>query len=538
MQARLNRHMQSKHKKEEAIKHAQKLPQRERERVFRRLRLQGIFNYNKELIKNGDSSRLLTQRSQKPDTKLVICSSCNGFYNRHFFWSHKQNCNRDSVQSATPLPTPLLKPYPRFVTSEFKEDILSGFQEDDIGNLCRSDHHICMFGARIFDKMKRKQDKKFEVRRSVMTDMRRMATLFHEFKLLNPNHDSESSAEMFDRKNFDTLHEAINQVTQKDPSSEPGNHSTLKAGLKISIFYLLKKMAKVLKGSYLVSCKDQKAQDIDKFIDILTLNKDFIFGDAVYSLQRNRHINLRKPESLPLEDDVKLIRDYTVIEIGNMLKDNFLFWSSQEFVKLRDLTASRITLFNARRGGEPARLTISEWEEAANDSWLNTDYMKHIDDKEKVLFKQMKVTFQTGKGNNHLVPVLIPIDSTQAMAKLADPKIRKNANVHPSNLYIFPCIQGSLNHMSGWHSVQRVCFEARVHEPAKMTATAFRHRASTLYAGMDVPENERHLFYKHMGHSALVNANIYQAPLAIQEVQIVGKRLQQMDIGMCTYKVL
>ena len=89
--------------------------------------------------------------------------------------------------------------------------------------------------------------------------------------------------------------------------------------------------------------------------------------------------------------------------------------------------------------------------------------------------------------------------------------------------------------MSGWHSVQRVCSEANISEPSKITATAMRHRASTIYAAMEVPEHERQLFYKHLGHSALVNANVYQAPLAVEEVRTVGKRLQQMDNGISKY---
>ena len=94
---------------------------------------------------------------------------------------------------------------------------------------------------------------------------------------------------------------------------------------------------------------------------------------------------------------------------------------------------------------------------------------------------------------------------------------------------MFPCIHNSDSHISGWHSVQKVCNDAQVQQQHKMTATSMRHRASTLYASMDVPESERVLFYKHMGHSALINANIYQTPLAVEEVRKVGRRLQQMD---------
>lgn len=42
-----------------------------------------------------------------------------------------------------------------------------------------------------------------------------------------------------------------------------------------------------------------------------------------------------------------------------------------EYSLLRDLVVSRLTLFNARRGGEPSRLLLEEWNDALNDVWYN-----------------------------------------------------------------------------------------------------------------------------------------------------------------------
>lgn len=48
-------------------------------------------------------------------------------------------------------------------------NMLGGFQCDEIGKLCREDQDICKFGYRLYDKMKRKQGKQSEVRKSVVT---------------------------------------------------------------------------------------------------------------------------------------------------------------------------------------------------------------------------------------------------------------------------------------------------------------------------------------------------------------------------------
>jgi integrase len=139
----------------------------------------------------------------------------------------------------------------------------------------------------------------------------------------------------------------------------------------------------------------------------------------------------------------------------------------------------------------------------------------------------MKVTFQTGKGNNHLVPVLIPQDLVKAMQMLTDATVRSSNSVHNGNKYVFPSTQNSESHISSWHAVNKVCIDAKVEH--LITATKMRHRISTLYAVLDVPHNDRQVFYKHMGHSENINVSVYQVPLAVAEVRTVGSRLQQMD---------
>ncbi|GFS19451.1 histone-lysine N-methyltransferase SETD8-A [Elysia marginata] len=65
--------------------------------------------------------------------------------------------------------------------------------------------------------------------------------------------------------------------------------------------------------------------------------------------------------------------------------------------------------------------------------------------------------------------------------------------------------------------------------PELLIADKFRHRASTLFALTEVPEEKRYAFYKHMGHSQQINRDVYQCPLAVKEVTQVGKFLDTLD---------
>ena len=173
---------------------------------------------------------------------------------------------------------------------------------------------------------------------------------------------------------------------------------------------------------------------------------------------------------------------------------------------------------------------ICWWHDAENGSWLDPKRLQvAATDMELTMFRNLKITYQGGKGNNHLVPVLIPEDVVGAMQILSSQSVRDMADIHPRNEYMFPHTQMSATHVNGWQAAQRVCIDAKVQHPEQLTATKMRHRISTLYAAMDVPTEERQYFYKHMGHSQKINENIYQAPLAEVEILKVGSRLMDMD---------
>ena len=359
-----------------------------------------------------------------------------------------------------------------------------------------------------------------------MTEMRQLGSLYMDFRKIwrqqKENSDVPEIKAMFKRGNFGVLEAAI--------ISNSSDKDTIKPGLKLAHSYVLKTAAKILKASYLMDDKDAEATEIDKFVDILNLNHNYIFGDAEYLLQKGRKVKLRKPQRLPQEGDVQRVRTYTIESVKRLLNDEYLQWSAHEFIKLRDLIVCRLTLFNARRGGEPSRLHLNEWQEVESDSWIEKRHIDGLQDPiEKALVKNTKIAYQSGKGTKRLVSVLLPKDTVDGIRKLVDPELRKDVGVHKDNVYVFPSTQSSSDHVSGWHATNSVCQDAGIEDPSLLTATKMRHRASTLYASLDVPAQERDFFYKHMGHSGDFNKEVYQTPLAVMAITKVGKHLYNFD---------
>ena len=282
-----------------------------------------------------------------------------------------------------------------------------------------------------------------------------------------------------------------------------------------------------MKSTLLVSGNDDDADEVDKFVDVLVLNKNYLFGDAVYKIRQNRETRLRKPEAMSVDDDIELLWSYTVGRMSTLLQDPYKQWSTHEFMELRDLADCRLTLFNARRGGEPARLMLSNWEDEKNDAWLHKDCLSHMAEEERSFFSQMKVMYQSGK-RNHLVLFLVPADTTAALDKLCDSETRAQSRVADTNRYLFPSTHQSPDHVYGWYAMNCVAQCAGVKVVKLITATKMRHRVSTIYASLDVPLNQRQNLYRYM---ADINASIYQAPLAELEVTQVGRVLQKIDRG-------
>ncbi|KAK3735160.1 hypothetical protein RRG08_061704 [Elysia crispata] len=94
-------------------------------------------------------------------------------------------------------------------------------------------------------------------------------------------------------------------------------------------------------------------------------------------------------------------------------------WRTRQAHTVRNLIVSRLTICSARRGGEPARLTLSEWKEAEEGVWVDPELAENITDPlEENLLRGAMLADMAGKGRKKMVPVLIPNGTVKAVKKL------------------------------------------------------------------------------------------------------------------------
>jgi len=495
-------------------------------RAFAKLRNRGILQVNKERVANDDQhfERIKTGQS----SEIVHCNICQGSYSRQFFYRHKKHCHQDEETRNNAIPRKI--PVALLGVNEDEDflNILSSFQDNAIGHTCRTDDTIRLIGRHLWRKDRTKVDKHDEVRKSVMADMRNLAALFIEFQKHEEGRHSANAKVMFNREKWSILEEAVICLTTSATPQSPDAH--LKYGLKNTLYYLLMKSADILQGDALTVKGDQGKKEVEElqhFVTILKHHQNAVFGDAKYMINKSRQERLRLPARTPPDELMMKLRTYTVQRINELtgMQRNTGRLGRSAFVELRNLVCCRLTLFNARRGGEPSRMKTTQWRD--RHQWITNKSINQLDDTERNMFRELELVYTTGKGN-HLVSCMVPRDCVPAVELLTHATIRKDAGVLDTNDFIFPSI-GSTLHCGGWDAMHKVCEAAQI-ESNLINATNQRGRLSTIYAGLDVAPEDRSHFYSHMGHSEKVNVGTYQRPLAVMAITKVGKHLMELDV--------
>ncbi|KAH9523863.1 hypothetical protein Btru_047258 [Bulinus truncatus] len=330
------------------------------------------------------------------------------------------------------------------------------------------------------------------------------------------------------RSDLHILMFALEKSLQELSEDEAGE---LKAGPKLTASFIIKNFANFLSGLYITKDDTNKFKETERFLKLLQFRWSDINYAAEKKIRLSKSEKLRRPNELPDEDDVLRLRDFTFTEIETLVQDQSTKYSFNDFVKLRNLILCRLTLFNARRGGEPARLLLKEYWEGKSDAWIDNQRLDHIRDPlDRELMNTYKITYQAGKGHKKLVPILIPKNLIPAIDLLIHK--RKEFGIPEDKTFLFPTAK-SETYVQGWSAV-KYCVDSiadKLKKPHLLIADKFSHRASTLYAQLDVPIERRQYFYSHMGHSEDINKHVYQAPLATQQIIHVGGFLHKLDTG-------
>ena len=514
--SKLTRHIRLCHNDQKTVIQATKLSPQERVNIFAQLRRDGIKAANNVRSKTGGP--LLTERKQfNPQAKIMSCGYCNANINKNYIKQHIERCslNYETAEYLPPQPVLALPADINKAEEEFITKFRPHMRDDDITELCFTDKLIRTFG-------------RFTWQACTQTElhlatgpMRLLANFVKKFVCLEA--EASCGEDIFLPHKFASVEEAIKLSTMNEDGA-PHNSSRAKLG------YHIRQACKYMKGFYLDSREEQKAKNVETFSAILELYWPNIIGKAQRESKMARQLLHLKPAALPSDDDLKILRDYTISQIRSF-EDPYLHWSSNTFIALRNLLLSRVLLFNARRGGEPSRLTISDWNSAKSNEWLSSAAQQTASESDMSVIKNFKLAQLVGKTS--LVPLLIPEDCWKGIDFLTDDEHRKQCGVSTTNIYVFASTEDKESRARGWDAVNTVVtkIKGRLKEPQNITATKQRHRAATGYASLDMNSAEKEAFLRHMGHTKDVSRQHYQCPQGLLETGRVGRFFTALDQG-------
>ena len=182
-----------KHRDEESVQAALKLPTASQQRAFETLRKEGIYQKNVQL-QSGDVHVDLIRERKQGDSKVVMCTGCKGFFGRRRICKHKKYHCSHAVNVQAETLNFSREPVAMATSEEFQYEVLNRFREDDAGSLCRKDKVILLIGQRAWAKSAKKE------RRVIMSEMRLLANVILQMQIV-ASHTFQGE-DVLDRRNF------------------------------------------------------------------------------------------------------------------------------------------------------------------------------------------------------------------------------------------------------------------------------------------------------------------------------------------------
>ena len=189
-------------------------------------------------------------------------------------------------------------------------------------------------------------------------------------------------------KNYDNVKNVFKRMAGfKRPTDISNPHIIIRTGYAIKTLAIIVKLENLKLGGH------DMIEKMRCFIELYESDYLILTNNSKSFYEKKKG---NKPEELPLESDIKLLREFCVKGIRQILTLDTLL--TNDYVYLSKLTYARLLTFNARRGGEPGKLTLKDWRMVENDRWKRKEDIERLKDPvERKLVELLKLCYVEGK---------------------------------------------------------------------------------------------------------------------------------------------
>ncbi|XP_060522328.1 uncharacterized protein LOC132699555 [Cylas formicarius] len=529
------RHFELLHNKETDVAKILAKPKHSKERKdgFRNLIRVGNFYHNTEVLATNRGHLILVRRPTENELKFLTpadygpCPYCLGFMLKKHLWHHvKNSCtaksqkdDQDNGRHIIAESHALLNDaFGREFSTDYVTNIVCKLRNDDIGTYCNEDVLIQRFGSMLFEKYGTTQCE------LIRQSMRQLARL--TLKLGEIDNSKRQLTDFLVPQMFDLIIQATKSlcVTHQNVALRPEFELP---SLALKIGYALKKCAAIKRGSCLRGGNLSGNETLLCFLSLMDLEWNTRVSSSALATMYNRKMNAA--ELLPLTSDLIKLSSYLNEE---MTKEQ-IFLSNCATIKtwsrLASLTLSKIILFNKRRSGESARMTIVAYSSRPNWSSQSTEKLKKsLTDFERKLADKLTLVEIVGK-RGRKVPVLLTEDVKSSVDKLIH--IRGDVNISVKNPFIFARTGESFLSLRGHDCLRKACIDAGLASPDNITSTKLRKYTATVCQVFNLSETDYDWIARHLGHDIRVHREFYRLHESAIELTKVSRILLAVEKG-------
>lgn len=448
-------HLTRRHNSEDLVHEITQLPKgdKKKRKLLQVIRNKGNFEHNQVVLKHGGNLIVAQRPSETRDISdnidsYVACSRCYGLYNKNDIYRHACPVVQSGVDMKKLLPS-------RLICSNEKDINLSDFfrrmHDDHVTSVAKSDESIREFVTQEIDCNGIK----------AFNTIANKVRLLSEF-LIEARKYLENKSSLLDvMQNVGCVKDVVKHMFQYNTSEEEDVKVTIeRPSSAIRLKQTLDKVAVLLHIRALKASDWDAAKQFERLPMLLNYDLEPICKNARKSMKCSTS---GLPQSLPEADTINALVKY--------LDDNLQKLSKVDSNRrtLSELALARVIIFNKRRSGEVAKITVRQWE--WRNRWKN-DVLKDadsLDETEKLMVQMFDLLYVNGKGNRY-VPVIIPPIVTSTMQWLRETS---------HNRYVF-CNQTS-GHIRGHDALRRAVKDAKIKSQFSedITSTKFRKLSAT-----------------------------------------------------------
>lgn len=510
LQTKFARHLQNKHKMEDAVKEFSSLEvkSRMRAKLINALRTKGDLMYNTSTKYNINNNLIVVRRpalnKHRDASHFKPCGRCGGMYSLLSLSHHYRICEINRIKGSRDT---LINSKKRclFVTkacSTLKNEILPVLRDDEISKTIITDGLIIAFGNRLCQKYRSPH-----LYKMIRARLRCVAKLYLTIKKDKPDIDGFETC--FDPEYYDCIINGINKMCQLN--KETGKYKSAATAFAIGTY--LKKISFYLLSEFIKTKQKERQNDVKDFLQLL---QEGLPHDVYKTVDENQLEQKRnKKIELPSSDDIIALRNFLNRRrelYMQRLKEKYSF---HDWKELMSVILISLQLFNRRRAGEIERVKIEDfmrYEKIRDDD----EMLEHLSVEEKKRTKNYVRFLIRGKLSRG-VPVMVNKDNFIGIQMLL--KFRKHTNISSKNPYLFGLPgRGDYNHLLATQLLHKYSNLCGASKPHTLRGTELRKHIATKCGTMNLENIDLKDVADYLGHDEKIHLDHYRLPSATKDI--------------------